>query len=219
MANYTDAVGTEEEDIPAFVQEGTDADTDVIEGEDVSQASAPGGNENLDPKNFPGRLKGIVMSIKKAVIDTYVPNDAADADDFFSKSLNLTLVVGPEGLDGAGKYKNKHFFPRVLVGINRKSPTYEYGESYAAKTGNKWGEYNELLTALGFSNNPAPRNDENFRKALIGRQISYDITLEDVKKFNRESKKYEKTGDQANKLRNAKAVKAKAAEVAEAATE
>lgn len=216
-------VAGEVDDTPAFVGEGTEEDDVVIEGEDVSQAQAMGGGDFLDPKDFPGGLKGIVFEIKKAVIDTYTPKGE---DDWQKRSLAITLAVGPQGLDGKGKYKNKHFFPRILIAVNReaydftKNAAGKESDFYAPKTGSAWGEYNEFLKALGFSTAPAPTNNKAFRDSLVGRFIAYDITAEKKQALDRETGKYKTIDERENKLRNAKAVKAKAvAEAAEAAAE
>ena len=213
---YTDAVAEEiDETVPDFVNEGTDADNDVIAGEDISGATTNNGSDVVE------KSKKVLMTIKKAVIDTYTPKGS---DEWKTKSLSLTLVVGPDGIDGHGRYKNKHFFPRIGVALNRKEYDFSVNaagnptEWYTPVTGGFFGEYNEILKALGFSTNPAPNNDNAFRKSLVGRPISVDIDV--VKKQAKDSTgKYVDTSEDENRLINYRAVKARAAEVAEAAAE
>lgn len=213
---YTDEeIAAEETDTPAFVNESTEEDDDVIVGEDVSGASTGNGNDTCEA------AKKVTMVIKKAVIDSYTPKGE---DDWQKKSLALTLVIGPEGINGKGRYKGKHFFPRIGVALNRKE--YDFSKNaagnatdwYVQGTGGYFGEYNEILKALGFSTNPAPDNNQAFRKALVGRQLSCDITL--VNKQAKDSTgKYVDVDEKENKLINFKAVKVAAPELAEAAAE
>src|SRR3977135_3172088 len=103
---YTDSEIAAEEETPGFVKEDTEDDDTVVEGEDVS------GAEQMERSDVIDHAKGVVMSIKKATLDTYTPQGESD---WFKRSLKLQLVVGPAGVDGKGRYKNKHFFPRILI--------------------------------------------------------------------------------------------------------
>lgn len=159
---------------PAWVNEGTDEDDIVIEGQDIS------GAEPMESRDVIDAAKGVTFEIKKAVIDAYTPKGE---DDWMKLSLKLHLAVGPLGVDGKGRYKGKYFFPRILVDVNRKAyPDGFKKDYYKPKTGSAFGEYNEILQALGFSTSPAPRNDKAFRQALIGRQVIADIDL-NVKQY------------------------------------
>jgi hypothetical protein len=209
---YTDEeedVAQEVDDMPASLKEGMEDDEIEIPGEDVSQAEAMSNEDFIDP------AKGVVFEITKVLIDTYTPKDRTE---WMKRSLKLYVAVDKSGVDGKGKYARKMFFPRILVQVNRED--YDFTKDwYKPKSGGAWGEYNELLTALGFPNNPAPKNDAAFRKSLVGRKFMADISKDKREVYDQEKKKYTKVdGEFENHLRSLRPVKAVAAtESAEAA--
>ena len=163
---YTDDVAEEVDDMPASLKEGMEDDEVEIPGEDVSQAEAMSNEDYIEP------AKGVTFEITKALVDTYTPKDKSE---WMKRSLKLYVAVDKNGVDGKGKYARKVFFPRILVQVNRED--YDFTKDwYKPKSGGAWGEYNELLTALGFPNNPAPKNDAAFRKSLVGRKFMADIS-------------------------------------------
>lgn len=179
MAPYTDEVAAEEHE-PDWVKEGTEEDDGVVEGMDVS------GAEQMDRTDVIEPAKGVVVTIKKATLDTYTPKGETE---WFKRSLKLQLVVGKAGVDGKGRYHNKHFFPRILIAVNR-SGGYEFGKWYDQPNGGAWGDYNAFLSALGFPNKPAPRNDKAFRQSLVGRQLIVDITKDRRQALDNATGKY-----------------------------
>lgn len=205
----TDEVAEEVDDMPTSLKEGTEDDELEIPGEDVSQAEAMSNEDFIDP------AKGVVFEITKVLIDTYTPQDNTA---WMKRSLKLYVSVDKSGVDGKGKYARKVFFPRILVQVNRDE--YDFTKDwYKPKTGGAWGEYNQLLTALGFPNNPAPKNDAAFRKSLVGRKFMADISKDKREAYDRDKKKYVKVeGEFENHLRNLRPVKqAASTETAEAA--
>lgn len=205
---YTDEeVAEEVDDMPASMKEGTEDDEVEIPGEDVSQAEAMSNEDYIEP------AKGVVFEITKALVDTYTPKDKSD---WMKRSLKLYVAVDKNGVDGKGKYARKVFFPRILVQVNRED--YDFTKDwYKPKSGGAWGEYNELLTALGFPNNPAPKNDAAFRKSLVGRKFMADISKDKRQAYNQASGKYVKVeGEFENHLRNLRPVKAAAGESVQA---
>jgi hypothetical protein len=209
---YTDEeedVAREVDDMPASLKEGMEDDEIEIPGEDVSQAEAMSNEDYIDP------AKGVVFEITKVLIDTYTPKDRTE---WMKRSLKLYVAVDKSGVDGKGKYARKMFFPRILVQVNRED--YDFTKDwYKPKSGGAWGEYNELLTALGFPNNPAPKNDAAFRNSLVGRKFIADISKDKREVYDQEKKKYTKVdGEFENHLRNLRPVKQAAiTESAEAA--
>jgi hypothetical protein len=209
---YTDEeedVAQEVDDMPASLKEGMEDDEIEIPGEDVSQAEAMSNEDFIDP------AKGVVFEITKVLIDTYTPKDRTE---WMKRSLKLYVAVDKSGVDGKGKYARKMFFPRILVQVNRED--YDFTKDwYKPKSGGAWGEYNELLTALGFPNNPAPKNDAAFRKSLVGRKFMADISKDKREVYDQEKKKYTKVdGEYENHLRNLRPVKqAATTQAAEAA--
>lgn len=167
------------EEVPAFVKEGTDEDDVEIPGEDVSGAQSSSFEDWIEP------AKGVTFEITKALIDTYQP----EGGDWKTRSLKLYLKIDKTGVDGKGRYAGKMLFPRMVVAVNRQgngpngSP-YNFSVNvqgkptdwYTPRTGGAFGAYNEVLTALGFPNNPAPANNKAFRDSLVGRKLVADIT-------------------------------------------
>jgi hypothetical protein len=195
---YTDDVAEEVDDMPSSLKEGTEDDEVEIPGEDVSQAEAMSNEDYIEP------AKGVTFEITKVLIDTYTPKTESS---WMKRSLKLYVAVDKNGVDGKGKYARKVFFPRILVQVNRED--YDFTKDwYKAKTGGAWGEYNELLTALGFPNNPAPKNDATFRKSLVGRKFVADISKDKRQTYDQSSGKYVKVeGEFENHLRNLRPVK------------
>lgn len=201
-------VAEEVDEVPAFVNEGTEADDMAIPGEDVSQAEAMSNEDFIEP------AKGVTFEITKAILDTYTPRDETE---WMKRSLKLYVQVTKDGVDGKGRYARKVFFPRILIQVNREG--YDFTKDwYKPKTGGAWGEYNELLTALRFPNNPAPTNDKAFRDGLVGRKFMADISKDKRQAYDQIKGKYVKIdGEFENHLRNLKPVKVAAVPVTEAA--
>lgn len=198
MAYTDEEVAEEVDDMPASLKEGMEDDEIEIPGEDVSQAEAMSSEDYIEP------AKGVVFEITKVLIDTYTPKDKTE---WMKRSLKLYVAVDKNGVDGKGKYARKVFFPRILVQVNRDD--YDFTKDwYKPKSGGAWGEYNELLTALSFPNNPAPKNDAAFRKSLVGRKFMADISKDKRQAYDQKAGKYIKVeGEFENHLRNLRPVK------------
>lgn len=190
-------VAEEVDDTPQWVKEGTEEDDFEAEGEDISKAEQMvGGSDVIEPVN------DVELVIKSVKVDKYVPEEkdggktGPDGElQWKSARMELMLVVGPKGTDGKGKYKNKHFFPRIGFAVNRKAG-YDFSRNAKGKEtkfyepdGGFFGDYNAFLLALGFKTSPAPKNDAAFRKALVGRSLLVNI------KKDRKQVKDKKTGE------------------------
>ena len=159
------------DDMPESLKEGMDDDFSV-DGEDISKAEQMvGGSDVIDP------VKNVELIIKSVKVDKYVPNGE---EEWKTARMELMLVVGPKGVDGKGKYKNKHFFPRIGFAVNRGA--YDFSTNAAGKPttfyepqGGFFGDYNAFLISLGYKTNPAPKNDAAFRAALVGKTLLVDI--------------------------------------------
>jgi hypothetical protein len=218
MAYETDSEVAEEiDDMPASLKEGMDDEEEfVAEGEDIHAAEQMERSDVIEP------VKGVEMYIKSIKLDVYTPEDK---EEWKLANLEPMLVVGEKGVDGKGKYKNKHFFPRILSAVNRKA--YDFSVNAAGKPtryyepdGNGFGDYNAFLTALGFPTNPAPRNDAAFRKSLVGRKVIVDITKDRRQVKDNVTGKYVYVDEYENKLiyrgQPKQAAKADVAEAAQA---
>lgn len=199
---------------PPWATEGTEDDDISVPGEDVSAAEPFDMSDVIEP------AKAVTMTIKSVTVDKYTRQGD---DDWFKMNLKPTLVVDEKGVDGKGRYKNKHFFPRILIAVNRKAFGKEFeGKSYEARVGSQWGDYNQFLRALGFPTNPAPDNDKKFRQSLVGRKIIVDIT-KDKRRVNIDPAanngkgKWVNSDEYVNSLKYIGSPKAAAATTAEAA--
>jgi len=190
-------VATEVEDTPSWVTEGGDDDISV-DGEDISKSEQMERSDVLEP------AKGVEVYIKSVRAEKFTPNGF---DDWKLFNMEPMLVVGEKGVDGKGKYKNKHFFPRLLVAVNRASEEYDFtvnaqgkASDYYSPGGNAFGDYSAFLQALGLPNNPAPKNDKAFRDSLVGRKLVVDITKDRKRAKNSQTGKYEFVDEYENKL-------------------
>lgn len=198
------------DDTPSWVKEGTEDDEIDVPGENISAATPMERTDVIDP------AKGVELTIKSITMDKYTPDGS---DDWYKITMKPMLVVGDKGVDGKGKYRNKHFFPRdIVVAVNRAAYPDAFGKPYWQPSGGGFGPYNTFLAALGIKTNPAPSNNAEFRKALIGRKLLVDITRDKEEAFDKATKKYVKTGEYVNNLKYTGAPKqAAAAPAAEAA--
>lgn len=200
IVDYGDEVAEEVDETPSWVKEGTEDDPDLsVEGEDISKA------EQREPfSDVIEPAKGVELYIKSVRAEKYTPKGSNDWKLF---NLEPMLVIGEKGVDGKGKYKNKHFFPRLLVTVNRESTEYDFTKNaqgkpsdYYAPGGDAFGDYSAFLQALGFSTSPAPKNDAAFRKSLIGKKLIADIVKDRRRVKNNQTRKYEYMDEYENKL-------------------
>ncbi len=186
----------EQDDAPSWTTEGAEDDDITIEGEDIHAAEQMERSDVIEP------AKGVEVSIKSIKVDKYTPQGESD---WRLINIEPMLVVGPKGVDGKGRYKNKHFFPRILVAVNRKAYDFTVNAAgkptnYYSPSGSAFGDYNAFLKALGFPTNPAPKNDKAFRDALVGRKLLVDITKERRQVKDNVTGKYVNTEEYENKV-------------------
>jgi hypothetical protein len=201
----------EEVDINEPHVETQPEDEDIsVPGENISGAEPMDRTDVIDP------AKGVVCTIKSVTLDKYTPQGAQSWNKI---SLRPTLVVDEAGVDGKGRYKNKHFFPRILIAVNRTDyPDQFSGKFYAPVNGGAFGDYRMFLEKLGFPINPAPTNDKAFRKSLEGRKIIVDITKDKRRVFDEAKKKWVNSDEYENNLVYKGTPKAAAQPDVEAAT-
>lgn len=207
---FDDEVAEEVDDMPASLKEGTEEDEIVIEGENIS------GAEQMERSDVVEPARGVEMVIKSVTIDSYTPDGESEWQKISMKPM---LVVSEKGVDGKGRYKNKHFFPRILVKVNKQAYPDKFTKDWwQAPAGGAYGDYNAFLKALGLPTNPAPKNDKAFRESLKGRHIIVDITKDRRQVFDNVAKKYVNTDEHENNIiYKGQPKAAPKAEVAEAA--
>jgi hypothetical protein len=190
-------VAEEIDDTLGWVKEGTEEDDFSVDGEDVSKAEQMvGGSDVIEPCN------DVELVIKSVKVDKYVPDGETE---WKTARMELMLVVGSKGTDGKGKYKNKHFFPRIGFAVNRGA--YDFSTNAAGKptnyydpSGGFFGDYNAFLLALGLKTNPAPKNDAAFRAGLVGQSVTADIKKDRKQVKNKSTGKYERVDEYENVL-------------------
>jgi hypothetical protein len=189
-------VAAEVEETPSWVTEGTEDDFSV-DGEDISKAEQMvGGSDVIDPAS------DVELVVKSVKVDKYVPQGE---EEWKTARMELMLVVGKKGVDGKGKYANKHFFPRLGFAVNRGA--YDFSTNAAGKpttfyepAGGFFGDYNAFLVALGFKTSPAPKNDSAFRASLVGKSVLVDIKKDRKQVKNSQTGKYERVDEYENML-------------------
>jgi hypothetical protein len=201
-------VAEEIDDTPNWVKEGTDEDDFTAEGENISEAEQMvGGSDAIDP------AKNVELIIKSVKVDKYVPEEKdggiRDKDgnlQWKTARMELWMAVGPKGVDGKGRYKGKMFFPRIGFAVNRKAG-YDFSVNakgkptqYYEPKGGFFGDYNAFLLALGFKSDPAPLNDNKFRKALVDRSVLVDIEKDRKQVKNKVTGEYERVNEYENVL-------------------
>lgn len=182
-----DGVADEVEEVPGWVKEGTEEDDFVAEGEDIHKAEQMERSDVIEP------VKGVEVYVKSIRLNVYTPDGKTD---WKVARLEPMIVIGEKGIDGKGKYKNKHFFPSLICAVNRASKEYDFSVNAAGKPTDYWqpfggafGDYKAFLVALGIKTDPAPKNDAAFRKSLVNRKLIVDIT-KDRKQVKDEKGKY-----------------------------
>lgn len=198
MSYEDNEVAEEIDDTPSWVKEGTEDDDFVAEGEDIHAAEQIERSDVIEP------VKGVEVFVKSIKVNVYTPDDK---NDWKVARLEPMIVIGPKGIDGKGKYKNKHFFPSLISAVNRASSEYDFTINAQGKKTEYWqphggafGDYNAFLTALGFKTSPAPKNDAAFRKSLVGRKLIVDITKDRKQVKDNVTGKYVYVDEYENKL-------------------
>lgn len=166
---------------------------DTIEGEDLSNVT---GNDVIDSASK------VRFTIKEAKVRRVESKDGT----YHFTQLEPTFVVGALGVDGQGKYKNKHFFgnqmkfPGLLIARNKDTKVSDWWVKQASF------QYKQFLLALGLPVSPTPTINDAFLASLAGREIVADIQSVQVEVKDETTGKYVKTDERENILANWKKV-------------
>jgi len=173
-------------------EEGLDYDGgfDVTEEVELDDLSTQTGNDVIEP------ARKVLFEIRKASVRDYV---ARDESAWRKKYLALDLAVGSEGIDGAGKYANKHFFQDLLLMANIKEFPELDTDNYRTKAR---FDTKVFLKALGYDPAKPPRINDDFLVEISGRQVIADITKRSIDV--QQDGKWMKTGDFKNEIKNFK---------------
>lgn len=134
------------------------------------------------------------FTIKKASVRTA---EDKDTKTWIVKRLVVEAQVGPEGVDGDGKYAKKMLFPELVLAFNRA----DFPDAFSSPWWEKEARYptKQFLKAMGEDVTNVRINDD-FLGTLIGREFIADIKRREIK--TKVNGKYEGTGDFKNELTN-----------------
>lgn len=148
--------------------------------------------------------------IKKASVrKRYLDNKKAPSEDnpWSETLLVVESAIGPEGVDGEGKYKNKRMFPELPLAFSIEGPFKERAKS------DWWMKKRraptvEFFIALGYTPDKLPNIDTELLKEILpGREYVADIKKNAVQaktgeKDDKGKDVYKDTGDFRNELGN-----------------
>lgn len=166
--------------------------TDEVE---VGDLSTQQGNDVIDPH------RKVRFEIRKASVRPYQKEGEAS---WRKKFLSLDIAVSSEGVDGAGKYANKHFFPDLLLVANTRDYPELDTEHYRTKAR---FDTKVFLKAMGFDPSAPPRINDDFLIGLNMREVFADITRKEIQQPPGEGEtKWKSTGEFRNEIKNWRAV-------------
>lgn len=168
--------------------------TDEVE---VGDLSTQQGNDVIDP------ARKVRFQIRTASVRPYVKEGESS---WRKKFLALDIAVGDEGVDGEGKYKNKHFFPDLLLVANTRDYPELNTEHYQTKAR---FDTKVFLKAMGFDPAAPPKINDDFLISLAGREVYADITRKEIQQPPSEGSgetKWKGTGEFKNEIKNWRSV-------------
>lgn len=167
---------------------------DVIDEFEVGDLSDQTGNDVIDA------APRVRFEIRKATVRPYVKRDEST---WRKKFLALDLVVGALGVDGEGKYANKHMFQDELLVANVEDFPELATDHYKTKA--RFG-LKQFLKAMGFDPAAPPRINDEFLTALVGQEVVADIARREIQSPPAEQGgKWLGTGEYKNEVRNYRA--------------
>lgn len=167
---------------------------DPIEVGDLSDQT---GEEVLEPARRVG------FTIRKATVRTQLAdNKQSEGEDnpWKVKRLALQIAIGPDGVDGEGKYAKKVLFPELPLTFNVSDFPEQYGTEYYQKRARN--DTKMFFTAMGHNPKALPRITDEFLGELVGGEFFADITRKEKRQFNAETDTWENTGEYQNLITN-----------------
>lgn len=165
---------------------------DITDEVDVGDLSAQTGNDVIDP------YKRVRFELRKLSVRPYQGKDDAS---WRRKFLSLDLVVSSEGVDGEGKYANKHLFQDLLLVAN--TADYPDMDTDYYKTKARF-DTKVFLKAMGYDPAKPPRINDDLLIELTGKEVFGDITRKEQRQ--QVEGVWKGTGEFRNEVRNFKAV-------------
>lgn len=164
--------------------------TDEVE---VGDLSTQQGNDVIDP------YRKVRFEIRKASVRPYQKDGETS---WRKKFLALDLAVSSDGVDGEGKFANKHFFPDLLLVANTSHYPELDTEHYRTKAR---FDTKVFLKAMGFDPAAPPKINDDFLIGLAGREVLADITRREIQQPPSEGSgetKWKGTGEFKNEIKN-----------------
>ena len=168
---------------------------EITDEVDIGDLSTQTGNDVIDP------AKKVRFEIRKMSVRTYQKDGETD---WRKKFLSVDFVVTSDGIDGEGKYANKHFFQDLLLVAN--TPAFPELDTEHYRTKARF-DTKLFLKALGFDPSKPPKINDDFLTDCTGRELYGDITRREIQTAPAEQGgKWIGTGEFKNEIRNFRAV-------------
>lgn len=172
-----------------------DSGFEITDEVDVGDLSTQQGNDVVDP------AKRVRFEIRKVSVRPYIKQGESE---WRKKFLALDLVVGPDGVDGEGKYANKHFFQDLLLVANTAHFPELDTENYRTKAR---FDTKVFMKAMGHDPAKPPRINDDFLIGLTGREVIADITRREIQNPPAEQGgKWTGSGEYRNEIKNFRSV-------------
>lgn len=176
------------------MSEDNDDGFDITEELEVGDLSTQTGNDVIDPASK------VRFEVRRASVRPY---QKQDEDTWRKKFLSLDLVVTSDGVNGEGKYANKHFFQDELLVANVDAFPELNTDHYKQKA--RFG-LKTFLKAMGYDPAAPPRINDDFLTEITGREVIADITRREIQTAPTEpGGKWIGTGEFKNEVRNYRA--------------
>lgn len=164
---------------------------DITDEFDVGDLSTQTGNDVIDP------AQRVRFEVRRASVRPY---QKEGEDAWRKKYLSLDLVVTSDGVNGEGKYANKHFFQDELLMANTSAFPELDTDHYKTKA--RFG-LKGFLKAMGYDPAAPPRINDEFLSSITGREVIADITRREIQSPPAEQGgKWQNTGEFRNEIRN-----------------
>ncbi len=161
-------------------------------------------NEAMEPATR------VPFIIKKATVRTQHEDSKDMSSPWTIKRLSVDVAIQADGVDGEGKYANKHLFPELVLAFNVSDFPERFGSDWWKKSSR--GPTKEFFVALGYDPKSLPAIDADFLTELSGKEFIADIKRKPVQEktdqVNDKGKAvYKDTGDFRNELANFREMK------------
>jgi hypothetical protein len=172
-----------------------DEEIDINDSIEIGDLSDQQVSDVLDP------ARKVPFIIKKASIRKQYANQNDKTGTPDVTRLSIDAAIGADGLDGEGKFANKHLFCDLILAFNREVKTGDWWEKRAR------GPAKQFFQALGYDVANLPRIDAELLGELGGKEFVADILRKPMQEKTGEQNEqgkdtYRDTGEFKNELSN-----------------